>query len=73
MKNYGIVTGAQPQPIEIKETKVFVATNIHEVTHEVEGEEVTEYEFNLVEYDKDEYLLNLQASVDYLTMVTEDL
>lgn len=59
MKDYGIQRSTvQPQDVEIAETKVFVASDIKEVTvkDEMEEQEHIEYEFNLVEYDKDEYI-----------------
>lgn len=57
MKNHGIQRSTvEPKSLEITETKVFVATDIHQVTVNMEDQEVQEYEFNLVEYDKDEYI-----------------
>lgn len=57
MKDYGLVRSTiEPQKVEIKQTKVFVASNIKQVKFTIEDEEETEYEFNLVEYDKDEYI-----------------
>lgn len=45
----------KPNEIEILETKVFVAENIREVSEEdFEG-----FEFNLKEYEKDEYINTL--------------
>ncbi len=52
----------EPQELELTETKVFVASNITPIdepgTEEQPG--FTGYEFDLVEYDKDEYI-KLQA------------
>lgn len=57
MKDYGLTRSTvEPQEVEITETKVFVATDIHPVTIVIEDNETTEYEFNLVEYDKDDYI-----------------
>lgn len=57
MKDYGLVRSTiKPQEVEIKQTKVFVTSNIRQFTFTIEDEEVTEYEFNLVEYDKDDYI-----------------
>lgn len=65
MKNYGKVIGAKPQPLEINEKVVRLATNIKEITStEPETEEtITEYEFTLVEYTKDEYIKMLQGQI----------
>lgn len=46
----------RPQDVEVTESKVLVASNIHEVTVTMEDETVTEFEFNYLEYTKDEYI-----------------
>lgn len=57
MKNYGLQRSAvEPKAVEITEIKVFVATDIEQVTLTMNEQEVQEYQFNLVEYDKDEYI-----------------
>lgn len=57
MKNYGLQRSAvEPKAVEITESKVFVATDIKQVTLTMNEQEVQEYQFNLVEYDKDEYI-----------------
>ncbi len=57
MKDHGIQKSTvEPKSLEITETKVFVVTGIHQVTVTMEDQKVQEYEFNLVEYDKDEYI-----------------
>lgn len=57
MKNYGLQRSAvEPKAVEITESKVFVATDIEQVTLTMDKQEVQEYQFNLVEYDKDEYI-----------------
>ena len=57
MKNYGLQRSAvEPKAIEITESKVFVATDIEQVTLTMGEQEIQEYQFNLVEYDKDEYI-----------------
>ena len=62
MVNWGTVeSGTKPQNIEILETKVFVNTDIKEVerTDETTQTTYTIYEFNQVEYTKDEYIAAL--------------
>lgn len=57
MKNYGKQTSTvKPDALEITASKVFVYEDIKKI--EVKHEDITEvmYEFNLVEYDKDEYI-----------------
>ena len=57
MKDYGLQRSAvEPMNIEITESKVFIATNIEQVTVTIDEQEINEYQFNLVEYDKDEYI-----------------
>lgn len=57
MKNYGLQRSAvEPKTVEITESKVFVATDIEQVTLTMDEQEVQEYQFILVEYDKDEYI-----------------
>lgn len=57
MKNYGLQRSAvEPKAVEITESKVFVATDIEQITLTMDEQEVQEYQFNLVEYDKDEYI-----------------
>ena len=59
MKDYGLVIGEiEPVEIDIRPDNVFVASNIQEVTttDTETGEQRTEYQYNLVEYEKDEYI-----------------
>lgn len=57
MKDYGLQKSTiAPKAVEITETKVFVSTDIEQVTVTMEEQEVQEYQFNLVEYEKDEYI-----------------
>ena len=57
MKNYGTVKSLnRPQELEIKENKVFLASNITSYTEMVGEYEETGYEYDYIEYTKDEYL-----------------
>lgn len=57
MKNYGKVqSSTQPPEIEFTETKVFVASNIEAFTQSLGGYEESGYEYDYVEYNKDEYI-----------------
>ena len=57
MKSYGKVQSLnQPQEIEIKEEKVFLASNIQPYTTVIEDKEESGYEYDYVEYTKDEYI-----------------
>ena len=46
----------RPQDVEILETKVFLASNIEEVTETIGEEEFNGFQFDLAEYTKDEYI-----------------
>lgn len=70
MKDYGTQKSAvEPLKVEITETKVFVASNITQVEKQaMEGQEEAgiEYQFDLVEYDKDEYIHMISEKNDAL-------
>lgn len=73
MKDYGLTKSTtEPQAVEIKETKVFVATNIKQVTVTTDDGDVQEYQFNLVEYDKDEYIRMMSDKNDELEQQVTD-
>ena len=58
MKDYGIQYGSvSPQPIEITATAVFIATDIKKVSKSMDDAAIEQYEYHLIQYDKDEYLL----------------
>ena len=57
MKDYGTVTSSvEPQELEVNDIVVRVASDITEMETEIEGETVTQYQYHLVEYGKDEYI-----------------
>lgn len=64
MRDLGIVQSTErPSDVDIRETKVFVASDIKEV-HEKKTDEqpgFDGYSYNLKEYDKDEYIKSIQA------------
>lgn len=67
MKEYGLTKStAKPPEVEVLETKVFVASDIQEIEEVVEEEKVISYEFNLTEYEKDEYIELMQAQSNEL-------
>lgn len=74
MKDYGLQRSAvKPLGVEIAESKVFVATNIELITVQDEKSEREEYQFNYVEYDKDEYIGNLEKQVTETQMALCDI
>lgn len=63
MKDYGTQRSTvEPLELEITDSKVFVASNIAEISEDGTDEEpgFSGYEFDLIEYEKDEYI-KLQA------------
>lgn len=73
MKDYGLTRSTtEPQTVEIKETKVFVATKIKQVTVTTDDGDVQEYQFSLVEYDKDEYIRMMSDKNDELEQQVTD-
>ena len=69
MKDLGIVQSTvKPSEVDIKDTKVFIASDIKEVKEEgTDGQPGFEgYSYNLIEYDKDEYIKLLQQQNEEL-------
>ena len=57
MKDYGLQRSAvKPSEREFTETKVFVYTDIKEVVESSENSNINLFEFNMIEYDKDEFI-----------------
>lgn len=63
MVDYGRVRSTvKPEPIVIDEFSVWECTNIQEVSENVgEEDEFVGYEFNMIQYTKDEFILNQVA------------
>lgn len=71
MKNYGkVYSTARPEEITITNTSVFIASNITPYTKEIEEHIQQGYEYDYVEYTKDEYLLQQSTQ---LTSLAEEL
>ena len=57
MVNHGTVRSSdRPERVDIKETLVLTAEDIHEIEVTDDQSTHTEYEFTLTEYSKDEYI-----------------
>lgn len=73
MVNYGITRSTvRPQDVEIRETTVFTATNIREISENIgEDNEFVGFEFILKGYGKDEYIasMNTQLTDTQLALV----
>ena len=66
MKNLGKVRSSfKPPEIEITATSVFVASNITQISENIDGQTIQEYEYDYAEYTKDEYIVqNAKAISD---------
>ena len=73
MTNYGDTrSNLRPQATRTDDKYVWVASNIREITVEDEEGTHTEYEYNLVRYDKDEYIMDrMQEYQDALIELAE--
>ena len=64
MKDYGIIRGStEPQPIKMTSTSVYVASDIEPFTEIMEERTVSGYKYHYIEYTKDEFLLQQNASI----------
>ncbi len=64
MKNYGRIQGShEPPAIEMTANAVFLASNIQPYTETVEGYTINGYEYDYIEYSKDEYLLQQNEKI----------
>lgn len=64
MIDYGRQFGfVEPQEVEFTDTSVFVASNIQPKSKNVEDFQINGYEYNLVQYTKDEYLMKQANSI----------
>ena len=57
MKDYGLQRSAvKPSERVFTESKVFIYTDIKEVVESSENGDINLFEFNMIEYDKDEFI-----------------
>lgn len=60
MKDFGRVRGNdEPQSIQITASSVFIASNIQPYEETIDEHYMCGFEYDLIQYDKDEYLLLL--------------
>jgi len=60
MMNLGRVRGNdRPQEIKITNSSVFIASNIQSYEETIDDHHVSGFEYDLIQYSKDEYLLLL--------------
>lgn len=74
MINYGLIQSTtRPQPIEITDNSVFIATNIEEYEKQIEDDYIEKgFQYNYVSYTKDEYIKQIhEDNVDLKEQVLE--
>lgn len=60
MKQYNkLRSSVQPEKIEITPTSILINSNIDTYSEEIDGKMLEGYEYEAVEYSKDEYLIKL--------------
>ncbi len=60
----------KPEPMVLDENSVWVYSNITPVEETVGEETFSGWEFNMVQYDKNEYISKLQADIDYISIMS---
>jgi len=64
MINHGIqYSTVRPQDIEMTADSVFIASDITPYSKEIEGHTLSGFQYNYVQYSKDEYLIQQSASI----------
>ena len=63
----------EPPAIEITNSKVFIASNIEQVTREYEDTSEQCYCYTLTEYDKNEYIILLAQNTADIAALQEEL
>lgn len=65
MKDYGLTRSTvKPEPIRADKYSVYICTDIAPFEEELEGESFKGWQYNMVRYDKDEYILLRQRRID---------
>lgn len=65
MTDYGIVKSTvKPEPIKIDEYSVYVCTDIKPFTEEIDDETFEGWEYHMVQYGKDEYIIHQQTLIE---------
>lgn len=64
MINHGIqYSNTRPQEIEITSTSVFLATDITPYSKTIEGHLINGFQYNYIQYSKDEYIIKLHQDI----------
>lgn len=74
MINYGEThSSSRPAEVDIKETMVFVATDIKEKAVTVDNGEEQEFVYNLIAYTKDEYIAKQDEAITDLEVALTEI
>ena len=64
MINHGTQYSAvRPKEIEMTENSVFIATNITPYSKEIEDHTINGFQYNYIQYTKDEYIIKLHNDI----------
>lgn len=65
MKDYGLTKSTiKPEPFKMDEYSVYICTDIEPFEKEIEGEMFTGWQYKMVRYSKDEYIMLQQQKID---------
>lgn len=65
MKDYGLTRSTvKPEPFKMNEYSVYICTDIEPFEEEIDGEMFTGWQYKMVQYSKDEYILLQQQKID---------
>lgn len=65
MKDYGLTKSTvKPEPFKMDEYSVYICTDIEPFEEEIDGETFTGWQYKMVQYSKDEYILLQQQKID---------
>lgn len=74
MKDYGIVESTvEPTPMKIDDFSVWIASDITEISREIEGETINMYQYSLKQYSKDEYIKDMGAQLTNVQLAMCDM
>ena len=66
IKYINLKSSTQPEPLTMTDTKVFVASNIHAYTEQLEEYQISGYAYDCEVYDKNEYIESISKKNEEL-------
>ena len=65
MKDYGtVISAVKPNPIKVDEYSVWIHTDIEAFSKEMDGMTFSGWQYRMVQYDKDEYIMHQQEIIE---------